>query len=50
MLATPNDVHAEQAIACAERGRHVFVEKPIADTIDAAARDPRRVRRRPAWC
>jgi predicted dehydrogenase len=38
VLATPNDVHAEQAIACAHRGRHVFVEKPIADTVDAGAR------------
>jgi predicted dehydrogenase len=37
LLATPNDVHAEQALACADRGRHVFVEKPIADTLDAAA-------------
>jgi UDP-N-acetyl-2-amino-2-deoxyglucuronate dehydrogenase len=36
LLATPNDVHAEQALACAERGRHVFVEKPIADTLEAA--------------
>ena len=35
ILATPNDVHREQAIACAERGRHVFVEKPIADTVAA---------------
>ena len=38
IIATPNDVHAEQALACADRGRHVFVEKPIADTLDAAAR------------
>jgi predicted dehydrogenase len=38
LLATPNDVHAEQAIACAAEGRHVFVEKPIADTVEAAAR------------
>ncbi len=36
LLVTPNDVHAEQALACAERGRHVFVEKPIADTLEAA--------------
>lgn len=36
LLATPNHVHAEQAIAAAERGRHVFVEKPIADTVEAA--------------
>jgi predicted dehydrogenase len=38
ILATPNDAHAEQAIACAERGRHVFVEKPIADTVEAGER------------
>ena len=38
LLATPNDVHAEQALACADRGKHVFVEKPIADTVDAAER------------
>jgi predicted dehydrogenase len=38
VLATPNDVHEEQTIACAERGRHVFVEKPIADTVDAGER------------
>jgi predicted dehydrogenase len=36
LLVTPNDVHAEQAIACAQRGRHVFVEKPIADDVAAA--------------
>jgi UDP-N-acetyl-2-amino-2-deoxyglucuronate dehydrogenase len=38
VLVTPNDVHEEQALACAERGRHVFVEKPIADSLDAAER------------
>jgi UDP-N-acetyl-2-amino-2-deoxyglucuronate dehydrogenase len=38
VLATPNDVHEEQTLACAERGRHVFVEKPIADTVEAADR------------
>jgi predicted dehydrogenase len=38
VLATPNHVHAEQAVACSERGRHVFVEKPIADTVAAAER------------
>lgn len=31
LLVTPNNVHAEQTLACAERGKHVFVEKPIAD-------------------
>ena len=38
LLVTPNDVHEEQAVACAERRRHVFVEKPIADSLDAAER------------
>jgi UDP-N-acetyl-2-amino-2-deoxyglucuronate dehydrogenase len=38
VLATPNDVHEDQALACAERGRHVFVEKPIADNVEAGER------------
>jgi predicted dehydrogenase len=38
VLATPNDVHEEQTVACAERGRHVFVEKPIAESIEAGER------------
>ena len=38
VLATPNDVHEEQAVMCAERGRHVFVEKPIADSVEAGER------------
>jgi UDP-N-acetyl-2-amino-2-deoxyglucuronate dehydrogenase len=38
VLATPNDVHEEQTAACAERGRHVFVEKPIADSVEAGER------------
>ncbi len=33
LLITPNQVHAEQAVLAAERGRHVFLEKPIADTL-----------------
>lgn len=33
LLLTPNNVHAEQAIACAELGKHIFLEKPIADTL-----------------
>lgn len=38
LLVTPNDLHAEQALACAERAKHVFVEKPIADTLEAGER------------
>lgn len=35
LLVTPNDAHRDQALACAERGRHVFVEKPIAHSVEA---------------
>lgn len=38
LLVTPNDLHAEQALACADRGTHVFVEKPIAHTVEAGER------------
>ncbi|HET8607345.1 MAG TPA: Gfo/Idh/MocA family oxidoreductase [Gaiellaceae bacterium] len=38
LLATPNDTHEQQALAAAERGLHVFVEKPIADTVAAGER------------
>ena len=48
LLVTPNDVHEEQALACAERGRHVFVEKPIADKRRGRRADAAGVRRRPA--
>jgi predicted dehydrogenase len=38
VLATPNDDHEQQTLAAAARGRHVFVEKPIATTVAAAER------------
>jgi predicted dehydrogenase len=38
LVLTPNDTHAEIAVACAARGLHVFVEKPIADTVADAER------------
>ena len=34
LLITPNNVHSEQTHACAQAGKHVFVEKPIADTLE----------------
>jgi predicted dehydrogenase len=33
LILTPNDTHAEIALACAERRVAVFVEKPIADAV-----------------
>jgi predicted dehydrogenase len=33
-IATPNDLHAKHAIAAAEHGKHVIVEKPMAMTLD----------------
>ena len=38
VICTPNDIHAENAIAAAEAGKHVFVEKPITSRIDNALR------------
>src|SRR5262245_53839997 len=29
-IATPNGLHAEQAIACLKTGKHVVIEKPMA--------------------
>jgi 1,5-anhydro-D-fructose reductase (1,5-anhydro-D-mannitol-forming) len=33
VLTTPNSVHAEQCIAAAGRGKHIFIEKPMALTV-----------------
>lgn len=36
IIAAPNVLHVPIGLACAERGVHMLVEKPIADTVEAA--------------
>ncbi|MGZ8265924.1 MAG: Gfo/Idh/MocA family protein [Burkholderiales bacterium] len=38
LLVTPNAIHAEQTVIAAERGKHVWVIKPIANTLADAKR------------
>lgn len=33
LLTTPNAIHAEQAVSAAQNGKHVYVEKPVANTL-----------------
>ncbi|NWF92408.1 MAG: Gfo/Idh/MocA family oxidoreductase [Syntrophaceae bacterium] len=36
LLTTPNAIHAEQTVLAAQHGKHVFVDKPIANTLTDA--------------
>ncbi len=38
LLATPHTAHADQIVAAANAGKHVFVEKPFALSVDSAKR------------
>lgn len=35
LIATPNDTHRSYAVQAAEAGKHVFLEKPIDNTVEA---------------
>lgn len=37
IIASPNQLHAEQGIECARRGIHILIEKPVTDTMETAA-------------
>lgn len=44
-IVTPNNTHAEMAIAAAEAGKHVICEKPLAMTVEEAERMAEAVKR-----
>ena len=37
IIASPNQFHAENGIACARAGIHILIEKPVTDTLQGAA-------------
>ena len=38
ILATPTQMHADQAVACMEAGKHVLIEIPMADSLEDSIR------------
>lgn len=44
-ICTPHHLHAQQAIACAQSGRHVVVEKPVALNLDDLRKLDRAIRK-----
>ncbi|WP_336811191.1 Gfo/Idh/MocA family protein [Bosea sp. MMO-172] len=37
IIASPNQLHAENGIECARRGIHILIEKPVTDTLESAS-------------
>jgi len=37
IVASPNQMHAENGVECARRGIHILVEKPVTDTLESAS-------------
>ncbi len=50
ILSTPTQMHANQAIACMEAGKHVLIEIPMADTLKDSARVVRKHRETGLTC
>ena len=46
-LCTPNSQHVEQAVAALEGGKHIFVEKPLAVTVEQCRRIVEAAKRHP---
>jgi predicted dehydrogenase len=44
LIASPNQLHADNGIACARRGLPFIIEKPVTDTVESAARLAHEVR------
>jgi myo-inositol 2-dehydrogenase / D-chiro-inositol 1-dehydrogenase len=47
LLVTPTSLHADQAIAALEAGKHVFIEKPLALNVEDCVRVQQAAARRP---
>ena len=50
VIASPNAAHAEQAIASAEAGKHIYLEKPMAITLEDCRRVVKAVQKAKVKC
>ncbi len=50
VIASPNAAHAEQAIAAAEAGKHVYLEKPMGITLESCRQAARAVNKARVKC
>jgi predicted dehydrogenase len=50
VIASPNAAHAEQAVAAAEAGKHIYLEKPMAITLEDCRRVVKAVERAKVKC
>lgn len=50
VIASPNAAHAEQAVAAAQAGKHIFLEKPMAITLEDCRRIAAAVKKAGVTC